>query len=120
MHRVVTAAVAIGLGPAGMFITAPPATAGVLAAPGNCPSGNVCFYPNYDYGGTPSLYPNPTDHSCGSTPIVARGVFNNDDQSWTVYHGDGCTGWGVNISPGVGVSDFIALDSSDPTVRSWR
>jgi Peptidase inhibitor family I36 len=69
---------------------------------GNCPVGHVCFWPETNYRGQVQIYRNPKWHTCGLIPgnITARSVTNRDNDTWTFFTNNNCTGAASALPPG--------------------
>ncbi|MBR8641488.1 peptidase inhibitor family I36 protein [Streptomyces tuirus] len=77
-----------------------------------CPVDNVCFFPEPNFGGTPSNV-NPANLPvCGKTPIIAKSVVNHSADVYSFYDRTGCAGGKVTLNPGQENANLSAV--------SWR
>ncbi|MFF7307268.1 peptidase inhibitor family I36 protein [Streptomyces sp. NPDC008137] len=77
-----------------------------------CPVDNVCFFPEPNFGGTPSNV-NPANLPvCGKTPIIAKSVVNHTAEVYSFHDRTGCGGAKVTLNPGQENPNFTAV--------SWR
>lgn len=82
-------------------------------AAASCPVGDVCFWPQPNFGGQVQVWHNPWARTCDWVLArPARSLYNNDNDTWSFYSDANCKTSVVTLSKG--------QSAADVTVQTWQ
>ncbi|MET9296009.1 peptidase inhibitor family I36 protein [Streptomyces sp. NPDC003077] len=75
--------------------------AALKRAAASCPSGDVCFWPQPNFGGQVEVWHNPWARTCDWVKArPARSLFNHDNDTWSFYRDANCRSHAITLGPG--------------------